>query len=195
MLITEKLGFTVIFLILFLGAWLSHTNIEAYVSWYAGKHAMLEWLTIASMVCGMIVCIYRASILAPFRKTSFVVGLYGFAALLLFFAVVEVSRRWGLIGDIIPGWIIAIMFFIYLVILPLSYLKFLKVRKRVDDWAIPLPRFYHIAFYLLLLILHFVTEANPYRPEQLQFGAAWLFFMVLMEPLNRVIFSRTTIER
>lgn len=195
MKLTEKLGFFLIFALIGLGVWLSHTNIEAYLGWYAGDHALLEWLTLASIVCAIIACFYRASILAPFRKTSFVTGLYISAGILIFFGALEWSRRWGVVGDLIPGWFVALLFFAYLVILPLCYLKFPKVRRRVDDWAVPLPRPYHIVFYITLIVSHYLTQASEQRPEQLQFGACWLFFMVMMEPLNRVVFSRTTIER
>ena len=192
---TEKLGFPLIFIFIFLGVWLSHNNVEAYATWFAGKHALLEWLTLASILSAVLTCIYRASILSPFRKTSFVIGLYLSTAILLGFGILEGSRRWGIVDDFIPGWIVGVLFGLYLVVLPLSYLKFPKVRRRVDDWAIPLPRMYHIVFYIVLLVAHFNTEALSQRPEQLQFGACWLFFMIMMEPLNRVIFSRTTIER
>ncbi len=195
MKLAEKIGFLFIFAIIGLGVWFSHTSLETYQSWYAGPHGLLEWLTLASILSCIIASIYRASILAPFRKTSFLIGLYTSAGILLLFGALEGSRRWGLVDDFLPGWVVATLFFLYLVVLPLCYLKFLKTRKRVDDWAIPLPRIYHIWFYVLLLIAHWSTSANEFRPEQLQFGACWLFFMVLMEPLNRVVFSRTTIDR
>lgn len=194
-MITEKIGFALIFILLIIGAWLSHSDLTAYSHWYAGEHALLEWLTLASLVCGIITCIYRVSILTPFRKTSFIIGLYSFMTVLLIFGALEGSRRWGIIDGIVPGWSIAVFIFAYLIILPLAYLKYPKVKKRVDNWAIPIPRGYHVVSYMGLLVIHFLTASNPQRPEQLQFGAAWLFFMVMMEPLNRVIFSRTTIER
>lgn len=195
MKLSEKLAFSLIFGFVALGVWLSHSNIDGYVGWYAGEHALLEWLTLTSIVCAILVCFYRVSILSPFRKTSFVTGLCIFAATLFLFGLLEWFRRWGIVGDIVPSWSVAFLFFSYLVVLPLFYLKFPKVRKRVDDWAIPLPRSYHIAFYAVLIVAHYITKESEQRPEQLQFGACWLFFMVMMEPLNRVIFSRTTIER
>lgn len=195
MMITEKIGFALIFILLIIGALLSHSDLTVYSHWYAGKHALLEWLTLAAFVCSIIACIYRVSILTPFRKTSFIISLYTFTALLVIFGVLEGSRRWGIIDDVVPGWSVAAFIFVYLAILPLAYLKYPKVKKRVDNWAIPIPRGYHVISYIGLLVIHFLTASNPQRPEQLQFGAAWLFFMVMMEPFNRVIFSRTTIER
>lgn len=195
MKLSEKLGFVLIFVIIALGLWLSHFRPEDYISWYAGRHGILEWLTLASIVSGFIATLYRASILGPFRRTSFVIGLYSTASLILVIGILEGSRRWGLLQDFIPSWFVSSLFFSYLVILPLCYLKFPKVRRRIDNWAIPMPRAYHINLYAALLMIHFLTSALEQRPEQLQFGAAWLFFMVMMEPLNRVIFSRKTLER
>ena len=195
MKLAEKIGFLFIFALITLGVWFSHTNLEIYKTWYAGPHALLEWLTLTSILACIVACVYRASILAPFRKTSFLIGLYTSAAILLFFGALEGSRRWGLVDDFLPGWVVALMFFAYLVILPLCYLKYPTTRKRVDNWAIPLPRTYHIVLYVVLLVAHWATQPNEFRPEQLQFGACWLFFMVMMEPLNRVVFSRTTIDR
>lgn len=195
MKLTERIGFVFLFIIVSLGVWLSYRDVNAYQTWFAGDHGLLEWLTLTSILCSIIVCIYRGSILAPFRKTSFLIGLYSSAGILLLFGVLEGSRRWGLVDNFLPGWIVALVFFAYLIILPLCYLKYPKVRRRVDDWAIPLPRVYHNLFYILLLIAHYSTSPLKQRPEQLQFGACWLFFMLMMEPLNRVIFSRTTLDR
>ncbi|PIP90505.1 MAG: hypothetical protein COW01_10395 [Bdellovibrionales bacterium CG12_big_fil_rev_8_21_14_0_65_38_15] len=195
MKILEKVSFLFIFAIIFAGSWLSHNKTEIYSTWFAGPHGVLEWLTLAGILSAIIANFYRASILAPFRKTTFLVGLYVAAGIMTVFGALEGFRRWGIVDDFMPGWFVAFLFFLYLVVLPLCYLKFPKVKKRVDNWGIPLPRFYHVVFYLILIITHYSTNALDQRPEQLQFGASWLFFMIMMEPLNRVIFSRTTIER
>ncbi len=193
--ISEKLAFVFIFAIVFIGAWLSHNDIEIYTSWFAGAHGLLEWLTLAAILSAIIANFYRASILAPFRKTTFLIGLYVASGIMIVFGALEGFRRWGMVDDFLPGWFVAFLFFLYLVVLPLCYLKFPKVKKRVDNWGVPLPRFYHIVFYVILVIAHFMTNSLAERPEQIQFGACWLFFMVMMEPLNRVVFSRTTIDR
>lgn len=195
MKVLEKISFLFIFAIVFLGTWMSYNKTETYTSWFAGPHGLLEWLTLAGILCCIIANFYRASILAPFRKTTFLLGLYVAAGVMIVFGVLEGFRRWGVVGDFMPGWGVAFLFFLYLIVLPLCYLKFPKVKKRVDNWGIPLPRFYHIVFYLILIIAHYFTNSLDQRPEQLQFGAAWLFFMIMMEPLNRVVFSRTTIDR
>ncbi len=195
MRLTEKIGLVLIFSFLAFGLWLGHFRQDGYVSWFAGEHGILEWLTLASIACGFIACLYRVSILKPFRKTSFVSGLYISAALIFLFGVIESSRRWGLVSDFVSGWFVAFLFFSYLTILPLCYLKYPKVRRRVNDWAIPLPRVYHINSYALLLLVYFFMPAIEQSAQLLQFGACWLFFMVMMEPLNRLVFSRKTLDR
>lgn len=98
------------------------------------------------------------------------------------------------VNKIIFGTFLGICVVFYFLILPGLYRKLDSVKVKVDSWALPLPRFYHIIAYIVLALL-VEAIAGGKKGEILEFGGSWIVLLMLFEPSNREIFSRKMIER
>ncbi len=98
------------------------------------------------------------------------------------------------VNKVIFGTLLGIIIVFYFLVLPTLYKKFEGVKVKVDSWALPLPRFYHIIAYLVLAVL-VEAIAGGKKGEILEFGGSWIVLLMLFEPYNRNIFSRKMIDR
>ncbi len=211
--VLEKLAFLFIFIILVLGVYFSRMDLSYYEEGWIRENGLIKWLTVLALFVGMLMNLYRASILKPFRSRRFVLSLYVFAFLFFFGFMEEIS--WGqkivgsfanfqfleffgeygfqlggvkvnkLIFDIVLG--ASVVF--YLFILPIFYRRMIKVKTFVDSIALPLPRIYHIIAYLVLIGLCAAVSSGK-RSVMLEFGGSWIFLLIFFEPYNRKVFSR-----
>ncbi|MBT3586766.1 MAG: hypothetical protein HN509_17780 [Halobacteriovoraceae bacterium] len=221
--ILEHLSFLLIFTLVGLGVYYSRTDLAYYEGTFVREDGLIEWLTVTALFIGVVLNIYRVSILTPFREKAFLFGLY-FCAFLFFFGLAEeISWAQRLIGYKSPqffliyntqgefnfhnlrfggfkinryifGTLLGILVGIYFLILPVLYQKIQKVKLLIDKWAIPLPRYYHILAYLLLALLVNFIEGGK-KGEILELGGCWIFMLMFFEPFNREIFSRKSFVR
>ncbi len=98
------------------------------------------------------------------------------------------------VNKIIFGTFLGICVVFYFLILPSLYRKVESVKNKVDAWALPLPRFYHVIAYIVLALL-VEGIAGGKKGEILEFGGCWIVLLMLFEPYNREIFSRKMIDR
>tara|TARA_R110002072_G_scaffold534_3_gene3650 strand:+ start:16673 stop:17371 length:699 start_codon:yes stop_codon:yes gene_type:complete len=91
--ILEKIAFLMIFTLVFLGIYFSRTDLPFFEGTYVKEDGLLEWLTVIALLVGIIMNIYRARILSPFRSSRFIFGLYFMAFVFLFGLGEEIS--WG----------------------------------------------------------------------------------------------------
>ena len=219
----EKVSFSIIFLFIIFGVGLSHYDIKIFNDWYVREDGLIEWLTVVALLFGCFVSIYRARLLRPFRGLAFQVSLFILAGLFFFGAGEEIS--WGqrlfdwkspaffahnnsqgetnlhnlVVGGVklnklIFGLLLGISIVFYFLILPFLYRTKEGVQKIIDTMAIPIPRWFHVVAYVSLAILaEFI--AGHKKGEILEFGGCWIFVLMFLEPLNRKIYSRLTIER
>lgn len=89
----ERIGFVFVFILCVVGVYFSRTDLLYFESSYVGEDGPLEWLTVVALLTGMIMCIYRARILSPFRNKRFIFCLY-FTAFVFFFGLME-EISWG----------------------------------------------------------------------------------------------------
>lgn len=219
----EKISFIIVFLFIIVGVGLSHYDLKKYNDWYVREDGLIEWLTVVALLLGCFVSIYRARILRPFRGLTFQLCLFFLAGLFFFGAGEEIS--WGqrifewkspaffafnnsqgetnlhnlVVGGVklnklIFGLLLGIGVVFYFLILPFLYRKKEGVQRIIDAMAIPIPRWFHVIAYVTLAILaEFI--AGHKKGEILEFGGCWIFFLMFMEPFNRRIYSRFTLER
>jgi len=219
----ERLAFAFVLIMSLLGVYYSRADLKFYESSYCGEDGPIEWLTVLALFTGMVMSIYRARILAPFRSHKFIYCLY-FAAFIFFFGMME-EISWGQrifdynvpeffrkyntqgetnfhnlyfgnfrVNKIIFGSILGIAVVFYFLILPFLYRKYEVVKEKVNNWALPLPRFYHIIAYIILAIL-VESISGGKKGEILEFGGSWIVLLMLFEPFNREIFSRKMMDR
>lgn len=219
----EKIFFILMFGFVIAGVIMSHTNLDKFNNWYVREDSLIEWLTVVALMFGCFASIYRARLLAPFRGTSFQICLFILAGLFFFGAGEEIS--WGQrlfnwsspeffasnnsqgetnlhnlvvngvkLNKLIFGLILGICVVFYFLILPFLYRKNKMVRELIDKFAVPIPRWFHVAAYILLAILAEFVNGHK-KGELLEFGGCWIFVLMFMEPLNRKIYSRLSLDR
>jgi hypothetical protein len=220
---TEKLGYVFIFAVVITGVVLSHVNLDFYQGVYTREDGFVEWLTVFGLLAGASTSFYRAKVLAKFRSPWFVLGLVGMGLAFIFGAGEEIS--WGQrifnwqvpeffaannsqgetnlhnlvvggtkINKLVFGLLLGITIALYFLVLPILYRKVERIKTLVDKFAVPIPKNTHIAAYLLLFGLSKLIVGH--KPgEILEFGGCWIFYLMILEPLNRPIFSRKSFNR
>ncbi len=223
MKLSEKLLFVFAFAVIITGVVISHMNLDYYQAVYTKEDGFLEWATVVALFLGMITCIYRIKILRKFREPTFIFGLCAMSFLFFFGMGEEIS--WGQrifkwqspqwfctyntqcetnlhnlkfgdlkINKLFFGLILGICIATYFLILPVLYRKVDKVKDLVNKWALPIPKYVHIGAYLFLFILSETIPGHK-KGEILEFGGCWIFFIMILSPLNREYFSRKSFER
>ena len=214
----EKICFAFIIAIILIAFGLFFFN-QPFLDVYLGEDGIVEWLTVAGLLCGFFVCAYRFVTL--FKKRNwwflFIVFVLGF---LLFIAAGE-EISWGQrilgiqsseyfiknnaqgetnihnlvvngvkINKLVFSTILIAVLGIYLLVLPLLYRYSNSVKKFIDKSGVPVPRFYQIVSFLLVFAVSGLLKHDR-NPEVLECGAAALFFLVIYNPLNKVIYQKS----
>lgn len=214
----EILGYIFVFSMAIFGQYYARTDLKFYEGAFTREDSFIEWMTVVGFLLGIFVCIYRSVILTPFRSTKFKIGLILWALLLFFGMAEEISwgqrvfgfksPQWFLehntqgefnfhnlrFGDfkvnrVIFGTFLGIIVVFYFLILPFLYRRIEKIKKFVNEWAIPVPRIYHIVAYVTLAAIA-KTIPSGKKGEILEFGGVWIFTLMIFEPFNRDFFSR-----
>ena len=223
MRLSEKLLFLFTFSVVITGVVISHVNLDYYQAVFTREDYFLEWATVVALTLGMVTCLYRIKILSKFRELPFLLGL-GFMSFMFLFGLGE-EISWGQrifgwqtnewfctyntqcetnfhnlkfgelkINKLFFGLILGICIAFYFLSLPFLFRKFEKVKSFVNSWAIPIPKYHHIAAYLLLFILAQTIPGHK-KGEILEFGGCWIFYIMILSPLNREHFSRKSFVR
>ena len=188
MWVFEKVILCLIFLFVITGVILSENKIFS-LPFLEG----LKWVTLLTWLGCSSICGYRAYILYPFRSRPFIFCLIVMAIIFMWgmleqtfwgqsFFYGKHQWPWGLFLEIFVG--------IYFLLLPLFYTKFKRVRKILDNFAIPIPRWFHMVGHIVLISIVQLTP-SPQRENLLKFGMCWLVLIVLLRPSNRPMFSRS----
>ena len=219
----EQIVFLFIFLIAGLGVYFSHSNPLFFEQNWTGKHGWVEYLIMLGLFCGVIVNVYRANILYPFRSNLFIVCTWMMAFVFFFcfgekiswgqylfdFQPIDFFIRYNArgetnlyhlqfgdwsMGSTVFNQILEPLFIVYILVFPLAYGKWNPVTRLVDHLGLPLPRLYHTVGYLALLLLCRGVAEGP-REDILEFGWSWFLLLVWCRPYNRRLFSRVSFER
>jgi hypothetical protein len=223
MRLAEKVSLLIVAIFVAVGVYMSRVDLSWYEGFYVREDGLIEWLTVAALLLSSFTCFYRAKILASFRSPVFILCLILGGFICLFGVGEEIS--WGQrifdwkspefflsnnsqgetnihnlvvdgkkINKIIFGTFLGICIVFYFLILPFLYRKLEKVKSFVNKFAIPIPKWGHVAAYLALaLACEFIAGGK--KGEILEFGGCWIFALMLLSPLNTVVFSRKSFER
>jgi hypothetical protein len=209
---TTLLLVLIIFLIAYGLFYFQPTALDIYLE----EDGIVEWLTVAGLLAGVFICIYRFINLFGkkgwwFLTVTFILGL------LLFIAAGE-EISWGQrilgiksseyflknnaqgetnlhnlvvngvkINKLVFSIILIAVLGIYLVIIPLLYKLSNPLRKFIDNSGVPVPKPYQIISFLIIFALSQVLHHDR-NSELLECGAAALFFTIIYAPLNRNLF-------
>ena len=220
---SEQVVLGLIFVTVWWGVFLSRKHPLYFVQYWGGENGWVEWLTITGLIFGVLVNVYRANILSPFRSTLFIVCTSFMAV--MFFLVLGEEISWGQhLFDYQPpeffvryntrgevnfhhlkfeNWemgrsvferILKPIIAIYFLILPFAYGKWNRVKVLVDQLALPLPRVYHTFSCIALIFLCQGIEREM-REDFLEFVCCWILILMFCRPYNRQLFSRISFER
>ncbi|MFT3904109.1 MAG: hypothetical protein QM727_13115 [Niabella sp.] len=199
------------------GIFLFFFNRDAFMI-YIEEDGFVEWLTVVGLLGGSFASFGRLGKLWGKRSWWFLFVTAGIAVFLFFAAGEEIS--WGqrifhihsseffiennaqgetnlhnLVVDgvklnkLIFSTLLSIFLVIYLVGFPILYNRFNGFRNFVDKSGIPIPYWYHSVSMLVLFALTEVIRHGK-RAELLEAGTAFIFFLIILHPVNKQIFKK-----
>ena len=213
--ITEKIILTGVAILLAIGFFFFYTNISLFEK-YVQEDGVAEWLTVAGLLSGSIVCFIRFVKLLNKKSRWFLVVTLGLALFLFFAAGEEISwgqRIFGLrtpeyfqehnaqketnlhnlviggvkLNKLVFSVILVGLLGIFLVVVPWLYQKKTGIKKVLDASAVPVPRLYQVIGFLLVFGLTSLIHHGK-SPELLECCGALLFFLIVRYPKNNEVF-------
>ena len=210
----EKLILALVTIIIAIGYLLFYTN-SAQFEWFIQEDGVAEWLTVAGLLLGSIVCFYRLGKLMKTRSKWFLFVTFGLGLFLFFAAGEEISWGQRIFGISTPEYfqqhnaqqetnlhnlvvdgvklnklifsvILVSLLSIFLLIVPIVHQKNEPIRKFLDRSAIPVPQWYQVIGFVVVFTL---TSLIPHgkNAELLECGGALLFFLIVRNPRNKEI--------
>ena len=212
----EQTLLTLMFILLVIGIILFKVNYEAYRA-YVAEDSIIEWLTVIALFSSADVSIKRALKLRNKRNFGFIAVLILFSFAFIFGAGEEISwgqRIFGLqssnfflqhnlqhetnihnlvlmsikINKVIFSFLLGFIIAIYFLVVPILYQKKDKVKKFIDFYGIPVPRIQHVVSYLIFSIIIKFFHA-PDKWELLEMAGSFIFYLILLNPLNLEIYN------
>jgi len=218
--LTQAVLFTFIFNQLFLGVFISYTNLEYFEFVYAREDGLIEWLTVLALLCGCLLNLKRGYDFKNSRRSKLVIASTLFLAFLYFFGAGE-EISWGQrlfdiqapeyfqqnnsqgetnlhnlvlggvkINKLIFGQLLGLVIALYFLVLPLCW-------KKGISWARKFVEGFAIPLprpvhIICYLILFLTVQLVPSskKGELLEFGGCWIFFAMNLFPLNIEFFKQ-----
>ncbi len=212
----EKIILSFVAICILIGVIWARLNDGSFKHYYVREDHFIEWMQFIGLAAGAFLCYYRTWMLRHKRSVIFLLATVVLGSLFFFGAGEEISwgqRIFGVqsseffmkhnaqgetnlhnlvvggvkINKLVFGLILSIVVGIYFLILPVLYRKCSWCKKWINRLAMPLPTWLHIVSYLLVFGLSELTKSGK-RGELLEFGGIWVFFLMLLYPLNREIY-------
>jgi len=208
-------------ILLITGIVLYNTNFDVFQV-YIEEDGFVEWITVLGLLGVVFVCLNRLITLRK-EKNAFFLFVTAITAILFFFAAGE-EISWGQrifgiessdffkqnnaqqetnlhnlvvggkkINKIIFSTVLSICLGIYFLLFPLLYVKWNKFKQFVNFSGIPVPRVYHAAGILVTFLLSEIIRDGK-RAELLESGAALIFFLLMLYPMNGEIFRKKQVK-
>jgi hypothetical protein len=213
----EVFAFTVLLTMMLFGIYFAHTNLPYFNEVYTVEDGVVESLSVVALVTAAGACLVRVVRLRGLRSRWFLFCTGVLGALFVFGAGEEISWGQRILGVESPeffkannaqqetnlhnlvvgevkinrlvfGKILAVVVVTYVLILPVLYRRLDAVRRFVDGWAIPLPRWVHIGVYLLIAALATFIPSSR-KGEILELGGCIVFMLITLFPHNRAAFA------
>lgn len=211
---------SMVFVLIISGLILSFTHQDFFLNHYIAEDGFIEWLTVIGLLFGSGVCFTRAKRLYKIRGFLFSLFTITLGILMILAAGEEISwgqRIFGIestdffkennsqeelnfhnlvingvrINTLVFSLVLISVLVIYMIIIPYFYRKNLKVRNFFDSKGVILPKSYQTISTLLVFA---ITSLIPHgkKAELLEFGAVFIFLLIVFYPLNEHIFKKET---
>jgi hypothetical protein len=215
--------YPILIIFLITAIYYSRTNLFYFESAMVADDGFFQWMIFGTLMFASLMCFYRASILKPFRGGAFATSLIVSGVVFLIFAMDEMSwgqrifdfssplffinhntkMQFNLHHLVLNGFhfnnivftlAIKVLASLYFLVLPFFYTKINDIKKTVNRFAIPLPRYTQTGAYLILAILVRLIPSD-FRFVVFEFGFYWILVLMMYNPLNDEIFSRKSLNR
>ena len=214
---TEIAVYVIVILVILSGAILSFTDKEYYENSFAVEDGIIEYGTVLMLLISGIIMIRRFILFGRFKHFRWKLTVIVIAVLFIFAAGEEISwgqRIFGVesseffkdnnaqqemnlhnlvIGDtkinkLIFSKLLTGALVIYLVILPILYVKLFWVKNLITDFGVPIVKYHHTIIFILITVVVIIMPSGK-RWEIYEFGFAMIFFLIFLFPLNKEIYS------
>jgi hypothetical protein len=213
--ITVLIFVCVLYVIGIVGSWINQKWFEEV---YVVEDGFIEWLTMLPLVITSVVAVTYLVKLSAKRNWMFSAVVLVVAGFCFFSAGEEIS--WGqrifhirtpayfaehntqdelnihnlvVDGESVNKLIFSQLFIaaaiLYLVGLPILYSKNQKFKNFIDHAGIPVARLYQIIACAIVFVLPSLSPSEK-RSELLEFGACFMFMLIVLYPQNREVFRK-----
>jgi hypothetical protein len=215
--------YPVLVIFLTIAIYVSRTDLHYFESAMVAEDGFFQWMIFYTLLFASVMCFYRANILKPFRGKLFASCLVISGIVFLIFALDEISWLQRLIGFNSPSFFveyntkrevnfhhlviygfhlnnlvftfsIKILATLYFLVLPFFYNKLDKIKKVVNRFAIPLPRYTQTGAYAVVAGLVGLIPSE-FRYVIFEFSFYWILVLMMYNPLNDEVFSRVSLVR
>jgi hypothetical protein len=214
----EKIGYSILALIVLLGLYLGLRDDIYFVVNYAQEDGPVEWGTAVMLFGIFVLSLYHLITLWNTKKVLWKLGTFLFVVLFLFAAGEEISwgqRIFGVesseffiennaqgetnlhnlvvgekkINKIIFSQLLFLVMFLYLLVAPILFRKYTWFKELANTFAVPIVKWHHtIAFLVVTVFVALNPASRTWEVYELAFGA--IFFLIFLGPLNKEIFER-----
>lgn len=214
----EKLMYPILLLMLAWAHTWAHINSHTLNEDLMHDNGIFNRLIFLSILFTSLMCFYRASILRPFRGDVFSLSMFFQGVLFFVFAMDEISWFQEILGYQVPQFFLTynakkevnfhhLIFFgyhinniiftlavkiiatLYFFILPSAYVRSKRVKSFVNQFAVPVPKLFHLVSFLLLAPTAFALDSE-YNYVIFQLGFYWIVVLMMYNPMNGEYFSR-----
>lgn len=217
--IPEIIGYIAIIIVLCASIYLSIFNLNYFDTKFSVEDGFVEWATAVFLFLSSMLLLYRWFKFYRTKPKFWKIGTMILALMFLFAAGEEISWGQRLlhiqssdffmknnlqnetnlhnlkIGDysinkLIFGKLIVVVLIVYLMFLPVIYRKQLKIKTLVDNFAIPIVKWHHTAFFILSTICVFLIRSER-KWEVYELSFALIFLLIFYSPKNIHIYKKT----
>lgn len=213
----EKIVYCFLFIMFILGIYLSHKNLTYFDDIFTWDDGFVENLTVIFLLSSSFLILYRFIKLFKYKKTPWQLCQVVLILLFFFAAGEELSwghRFFNLepsqffvqhneqreinfhnlviggvnINKLIFSQLLTLVLILYLIILPILFRKFERIKNLVNKCGVPIVKWHHTAAFLIAtFLLLFVNSSRKWELYELAFGV--IFFLIFLNPLNKKIYS------
>ena len=104
------------------------------------------------------------------------------------FKKADQSKKEFSVNKVVFGLGLSIFLAVYLIASPFLYRHSRRAKELADRWGIPIPEPFHALFFLILFGLTAMVDSSR-KGEIMEFGGAWIAFLLVLYPQNEDIFT------
>ena len=215
---TDIYGYAFLIFVFAIGIYFSNTNLNFFENVYTKEDGSVEYGTAFMLLCISLLQLYRFQVLQNYKGLLWKIGVLGFVVIFFFGAGEEISWGQRILGiesskyflennaqkemnlhnmvvngtkvnKVIFSQLLTFVLVIYLLILPVLYRKFGKLKNLMAAFAVPLVQWHHsLAFILVTIAIFAIPSSRKWELYELAFSV--IFFLIFLNPHNFRIYTK-----